>query len=427
MAVSEFAPGNEIVLDKLVFRSIGLIDIYPSRGQLDYYRNPFGDVRVVGLCERCKNVQEQPEQACNNCGADGEDFRHVQLSKPAGFRAAWTAGEAYEGSRERISRASPPRLVVDRGAMPIETTDGGLAVRAGQTQLYTINDNRGRAFQFQRSSQASGGWLALGTFDDDRWVDQASPIHDVVLGSVVTTDVLIAEPTEPESAQWTHLLLANSEPGQAITTARRAAWTSLAFALRAAAADLLEIEPRELDAGLRLLATPDRDSLYPVAAMVGALPGRCSSPTSSKILQAPVASGVGDELLDGVKQLGEAGRAGDFGDIAGAVWSNSPYHPLLDWRLGADTYEVLRYGAPRRDRWQRTRRAAIRATEVAFEWTCDNRDAAEPVLDTGRGRTVRVIHPLRNHPDAPVGGSPHQLLADVYNFDRRPGRIYLSV
>ena len=104
MAVSEFAPGNEIVLDKLVYRSIGLIDIYPSRGQLDYYRDPFGDVRVVGLCERCKNVQEQPTGACSNCGADGDDFRHVQLSKPAGFRAEWTAGDAYELTRTGVAR-----------------------------------------------------------------------------------------------------------------------------------------------------------------------------------------------------------------------------------------------------------------------------------------------------------------------------------
>ena len=263
MAVSEFAPGNEIVVDKLVYRSIGLIDIYPSRGQLDYYRDPFGQIRIVGLCERCKNVQEQPAQACNNCGGAGDDFRHVELSKPAGFRAEWTAGSAYEGSRERLSRASPPRLVVDRGAMPIETQDGGLAVRAGQTQLYTINDNRGRAFEFQRSSQANGGWLALGTFDDDRWVNHGGDVREVVLGSVVTTDVLIAEPDTPEGAHWTHLMLASNEPGQAIVTARRAAWTSLAFALRAAAADLLAIEPRELDAGVRLLATADHTNLYP--------------------------------------------------------------------------------------------------------------------------------------------------------------------
>lgn len=426
MAVSEFAPGNEIVLDKLVYRSIGLIDIYPSRGQLDYYRDPFGDVRVVGLCERCKNVQEQPTGACSNCGADGDDFRHVQLSKPAGFRAEWTAGDAYEGSRERVSRASPPRLVVDRGAMPIETTDGGLAVRAGQTQLYTINDNRGRAFEFQRSSQASGGWLALGTFDDDRWVAHGTEIREVVLGSVVTTDVLIAEPIESEGGQWTHLLLAHAEPGQAIVTARRAAWTSLAFALRAAAADLLEVEARELDAGVRLLATGDRTNLYPEVFLTDVIENGAGYVTE---IARPQRFG---QLLNTVEALVADWEGTHHGCDTACYkclkdWSNNPYHPLLDWRLAADTFEILRYGAPRRDRWQSTRRAAIRATEVAFGWTRVDSDDAEPVLDTGRGRTIRVIHPLRNYADALMGGSQQELLADIYNFDRRPGRVYLSV
>jgi Lhr-like helicase len=426
MAVSEFAPGNEIVVDKLVYRSIGLIDIYPSRGQLDYYRDPFGDVRVVGLCERCKNVQERPAQACSNCGAGGDDFRHVQLSKPAGFRAEWTTGAAYEGSRERLSRASPPRLVVDRGAMPIETEDGGLAVRAGQTQLYTINDNRGRAFQFQRSSQASGGWLALGTFDDDRWVAHGGEVREVVLGSVVTTDVLIAEPETPEGPDWTHLMLARNEPGQAIVTARRAAWTSLAFALRAAAADLLAIEPRELDAGVRMLATADRTNLYPEVFLTDVIENGAGYVT--EIARPPRFK----ELLDTVEGLLEDWQGPNHNCDSACYrclkdWSNNPYHPLLDWRLAADTFEILRYGAPHRDRWERSRRAAIRAAEVAFEWRCLDIDAPEPVLDTDRGRGVRVIHPLLNHPDALSGGNADELLADIYNFDRRPGRIYLTL
>ena len=153
-------------LDKLVYRSIGVVDCYPSRGQVDFFRDPFGEMRVVGLCERCKNVEDHPGTACSNCGAnDGSEFRYVQLAKPAGFRTEWLDGTAYEGSRERLSRASPPRLVVDRRAMPIDHDDHGLAVRAGQTQLYTINDNRGHGFRFQRSSQPTGGWLALGSFD----------------------------------------------------------------------------------------------------------------------------------------------------------------------------------------------------------------------------------------------------------------------
>jgi hypothetical protein len=95
-------------------------------------------------------------------------------------------------------------------------------------------------------------------------------------------------------------------------------------------------------------------------------------------------------------------------------------------RLAADTLEVLRYGQPRRDRWAQTRRAAIHAAEEAFGWTCQTPDVAEPVLTTHRPRTVRLIHPLRHDPAVPTGGTFDQMLADIYNFDRRPGRVYLA-
>ena len=136
--------------------------------------------------------------------------------------------------------------------MPIDHMTDGFAVRAGQTQLYTINDNRGRSFEFKRSTQPTGGWLAVDAIDDDRWVDPTGDTRSVVLGSVVTTDVLIARPIEPVNQDWAHLMHFHNEAGLAIVTARRAAWTSLAFALRAAAADLLQVEVRELDAGVRL-------------------------------------------------------------------------------------------------------------------------------------------------------------------------------
>jgi Lhr-like helicase len=428
MAVSEFAPGNEIVLDKLVYRSVGLVDIYPSRGQLDYYRDPFGQVRVVGLCERCKNVEEQPGPACGNCGAHGEEeFRHVELAKPAGFRAQWVDGTAYEGSRGRLSRASLPRLVVDRAAMPINHQTGGLTVRAGQTQLYTINDNRGRGFEFQRSTQSNGGWLALGTFDDERWVQEGGEVRHVVLGSVVTTDVLIAGPVEPVNRSWAHLMRYQNEAGLAIITARRAAWTSLAFALRAAAADLLQVEVRELDAGVRLIATDEGDDLCPEVFLTDVIENGAGYVTH--IAQPDVFVALLDCAEALVTDWDDITRHGCDSACYRCLkdWSNNPYHPLLDWRLAADVLEILRYGAPRRDRWRATRQTAIHAAVEAFGWSCSDPDADEPVLETHRGRrTVRLVHPLRHYPDAPAGGTDAELLADVFNFHRRPGRVYLA-
>ena len=218
----------------------------------------------------------------------------------------------------------------------------------------------------------------------------------------------------------------HNDAGLAIITARRAAWTSLAFTLRAAAAQLLQVEVRELDAGVRLIATDDRADLYPEIFLTDVIENGAGYVTH---IADP---NVFRELLDTAEAL-----VNDWDDRArhacGAAcyrclkdWSNNPYHPLLDWRLAADTLEILRYGAPRRARWTATRTAAIIAAREAFDWVCDDTDAEEPTLTTHTGRQVQIIHPLRNYPDAPSGGTPQLGLADVYNFDRRPGRIYLS-
>jgi hypothetical protein len=238
--------------------------------------------------------------------------------------------------------------------------------------------------------------------------------------------VLIAEPLVPHGQDWSHLMLAHGDAGQSIVTARRAAWTSLAFALRAAAADLLGVEPRELDAGVRLLATADRANLYPEVFLTDVIENGAGYVTEIARRERFV------ELLDAMGALIADWEGDDHHCDAACYrclkdWSNNPYHPLLDWRLAADTFELLRYGAPQRDRWERTRRAAILAAVNAFDWGCEDPGAPEPVIVTHRARSVRVIHPLRNHPDSLVGGNRAELLADVYNFDRRPGRTYLAL
>jgi len=248
----------------------------------------------------------------------------------------------------------------------------------------------------------------------------------VVLGSVVTTDVLIARPVDPVNHRWAHLMHFHNEPGLAIITARRAAWTSLAFALRAAAADYLQVEVRELDAGVRLIATDDGEDLYPEIFLTDVIENGAGYVTH--IAQPDVFPGLLERAEALIAEWDDHERHGCDSACYRCLkdWSNNPYHPLLDWRLAADTLEVMRYGAPRLDRWRETRLADIRAAEEAFEWTCTDHAADEPILDTHTGRTVRLIHPLRHHPDAPAGGSGREMLADVYNFDRRPGRTYLA-
>jgi hypothetical protein len=107
-------------------------------------------------------------------------------------------------------------------------------------------------------------------------------------------------------------------------------------------------------------------------------------------------------------------------------WSNTPYHPLLDWRLAADLLEVLVHGAVQRDRWDVVRNRAVDKVAADFQWQVLDR-GRQPVLDTGN-KLICVVHPLD-----PVDGwfdsgvaTPYgqALPFDCFNFDRRPGEVF---
>ncbi|MDA0169818.1 DEAD/DEAH box helicase [Solirubrobacter taibaiensis] len=427
-AVSEFAPGNELVLDKHVYKSIGAVELIP-RGtrQPAAGDHPLGPVQFIGLCDVCKSLDEGTRASCSNCGAVEPEYRPVKLAKPAGFRAEWREPEPYDGSVTRDSRASTPRIAIDPSQM-VEHRIGGFVLRGGSTRLYTVNDNHGAGFVYAPADRYGGGVLAVGVAEPS-WLAKGAATERVALGAVVATDVLIAHPERPEREGWSHIMAREGRgPGRLIPIARRAAWTSFAFALRFAAADLLSVELNELDAGVRLIAAEDR-RLYPqifLADTVENGAGYVSHVSRPREFEA---------LLDATARL-----ITDWEDVSQhgcdtacyrclKDYSNNAYHPVLDWRLAGDCLEIVRNGTPQRDRWKDTRTRAIRAACETFpRWECADPDSPEPVINvTKRGREMRVLHPLKDGaPETGENGKPVDN-CDVFNLDRRPGAVYLAL
>jgi ATP-dependent helicase YprA (DUF1998 family) len=428
VAVSEFAPGNEVVIDKFVYRSVGVVGLQPmGTRQPKGLEEPLGRTMRVGLCDVCKNIDATVQAQCKTCGAVG-GYREVELAFPIGFRAEWAREKRrYESALDRLSRTSVPRLTVDASRMRLHET-GGLLVRGGDTVIYNVNDNNGRCFTFKQSRGGHEfGWLDVEHASDD-WLDPNSDERQVALGAALKTDVLIAHARDAQTQTYSHCLPAGNRAGELVATARRAAWISLAFAFRTAAAAKLDIEPPELETGIRFIRDAGRSGLlYPEIFLADAIENGAGYVS---FLAEPAEF---DDLLNRVEQLFDRWDAEHKCDTSCYAclrdYANSSYHPLLDWRLAADTLDILRYGAPRRDRWAATRAHAVEAAVQAFapDWKCADPAAAIPLLDTHGQRKIEVVHPLANRdaalrdPNAPV------LVADLFNLNRRPGVIYLAV
>lgn len=427
IAVSEFAPGNEIVVDKFVYRSVGLVGFVPRPNQRPRpQHDPLGRTMRVGLCDTCKNIDETPAERCGTCGEELA-YREIDLAFPAGFRAEWARERRrYESSLDRLSRASVPRVTVDAARMT-QHESGGLVVRGGPTKIYSVNDNHGQGFTFQRGRGGSEFGLLEVSHAQRDWLDEHDEPRQVALGAALSTDVLIARAAVPRGPGFSHCLPDSSEAARLVSTARRAAWTSLAFAFRTAAAVKLDVEVAELECGIRFVRDPASDLLTPEIFLSDAIEN------GAGYVSFLARESEFEDLLDRAGELVASWEDGEHRCDTSCYaclrdWSNNPYHPLLDWRLAADCMETLRLGAPAHDRWAETRQFAVEAAVSAFPgWVCADPRATEPVITGTHDRDVRITHPFSAPDDELADPGAAHLVVDVFNLNRRPGAVYLAL
>ncbi len=301
-----------------------------------------------------------------------------------------------------------------------------LVVRGTHHQIWQVNDNGGDGFPLAPSTNVGGGWLVEGIAPAG-WT-QGTPIPHVI-GAMITTDVLVCEPEQEVAGTYAHLMYGRrGGREELISTARKAAWASLAFALRARAAVTVDVETRELDAGVRLVAATAGAGMFrPQLFLADSIENGAGfvtwlvEPARFAQLLADTRTLIG-EWENPAEHACEGSCPSCLRD-----WSNTPFHPILDWRLAADLLDVLVDGQPASDRWAAIRDAAIRGVCDDFGWTVLD-SGRRPVLDCGDGTRVCVVHPLEAVDAEIVGGvaTAHgpALPFDVFNFDRRPGEVY---
>ncbi len=230
------------------------------------------------------------------------------------------------------------------GVTPLPVSQrANFEVWADQETVYVVNDNDGRLFTFEKLAQGET-WstkdaLAAAGINNPP-IDVAAGTDDRALASVKVTDVMVLG-----IDNWPVGL--QKSPAGAGGLEVRAALFSFGFLLRRAAADYLDVHEREIKVGVRVLRDAAGDIIGQVfisdslenGAGYASLLGR---PQEAELLlqyvlgrppQAPTFYG----FLVGPQHAGPGANAcrtscpdclRDF--------SNLPYHPILDWRLGLD-------------------------------------------------------------------------------------------
>jgi hypothetical protein len=426
VALSEFAPGAELVKDKAVHTSVGLAHFAQAVNGSWRSVEPVASEVMAGICSACLTVHSGTDAAsCPTCSAQAPDFNVVRLVEPRGYRTSFRSRN-YEQLDEGTARASQPRL-----SMPPDATVAqldNLVARGGNSEVVAVNDNRGHLYRLITARSTRGEkildepGLIDARFVEDRdrrarastyrWTE-VEEYGAVALCARRRTDVLaIGLMTEPRGIRI--------DPS---TAAGRAAWGSLGFLLRSAAAHLLDVGTEEIEVGV----TSTRDGAGTVHGMVFLADVLENGAGYARWLQENLTT-----LLDAAQGLAAQyeGHALDDGQTCDSScyqclrdYRNSAWHPLLDWRLARDLLTLLT-GGELDDALSWSGLVAL-GDAVARDFGMTFSPELPPTLtDPRSGRCITFVHPFRlEDAQRRVDVQGHESVESWFELVRRPGLV----
>jgi ATP-dependent helicase YprA (DUF1998 family) len=417
VAVSEFAPGGEIVKDKARHRSVGVAAWFPVGGMVKADPDPLGQKEPIEVCRTCLHLHTgaaEPSDHCRICGErQPTKFRAIDMVQPNGFRTDFQRQD-YDGTFEFRSRASTARLNPQTAAMTSVMVENAL-LRSGAGDLYTVNDNAGQGFDLAKGrNEYADSWVSMelvGQRKDGKVVAledvDESVRQRVALGSKAVTDAVLVS-------------VRDLPPGTTVAPdtklpARRAAWYSLAFLLREAAVRHLDVQSLELRAGITVQAlTDDGVAVFMADALEN------GAGYSTYLGSEAGFRNVLDEATDYSAFLRSSGHDCDASCYDCLKdYSNMAFHPLLDWRLGLDMLGLLRGGGIDMAAW-RPREEAVAAAVCAAFPAATRIDLGDDVSAFAVNSTaVAIRHPLESEePGLSARLVGAKLAAEDDGFDR---------
>lgn len=386
MAVTAFAPGAQVVRDKLLHTAVGFA-AYQVKGQLSSPKDPLGPAARVGTCRECQATLLRPtDESCPVCRGVLTTF---DLYQPLGFRTSY-APKDYDDESESASQAGLPALALAGPAQRVEEV-GALSLETyEQAQVVQVNDNRGRLFPLRALGDGSVVVPDDSLYAPKLWKPPAgSDLAEAAIGEIRTTDALVVNLARADVPTG---VIAGT---RAILPAGPSAFWSLAEALRRACQVELDIDPQELVMGMQPILSDGTPSFR--VFLADALDNGAGYAT--ELGKPEVFTRILDEARAELTRTWESDRHADCTVSCPDClrsYDNRRLHGALDWRLALDMLD-LAAGAPLQDRrWAAKGDAAADAfVDTMGIWLSQERVEGLPVLINAKDRRAVVIgHPL---------------------------------
>ena len=345
LAVSQFAPGSETIKDKKIHTSIGIVSYKREQNRV-ITDSGIAHEKWMGFCDNCKAVFEEAHEDENYCKiCASETFKPIKGIEPKGFLTNFMPDDAHE-SFNWTPRSTYSRLPSDTlPKLKQEHNFWWKTVR--RLKLISINTNNDRLFTLQKER----GTKALVSADvcrelaqkNDRYIfneqnDLESYKREAALYATKTTDVLLIQVNEVPVG-----ILQNQ--GEEYW---RAALYSFGFLFRQFVASKLDISPDELRVEIRPIEDDGihKQQIFLADALANGA-GYCrylgELDAKEQLRLLTFLRDMVDPKKGFAKGLIAHGNDCDsscYNKGCMRDYSNMPYHPFLDWRLGLDVAQL---------------------------------------------------------------------------------------
>jgi DEAD/DEAH box helicase domain-containing protein len=460
LAVTQFAPGSQRTKDKRIYTSIGFTaPLRFLQNQLTAFRgDPLPQPRWMLKCGRCFLVSTHDNEPavvlCPNCGAADPDCRAFRYAAPLGFRTNLDRGADAKDDGEFVATgASSSAESNPQRYSAVQGTNTELALSL-DGRVFRVNDNRGLLFQGARgiATRPNSRERIENQWIEARYQNGKGPgvtflpqqaAESIAIASPKTTAVLRIRP----AAVPVGLTLDPLTRGAAV----KAAFYSAAFILRSCVAEVLDIDPDEMD--ISNVRQVEVQNLSRVGEIVisdhlanGAGFTQWMAGNWSQLLQAVLDPHPRPDSFIGLLRS-DRHRAGCDSSCYDCLrkYRNMNYHGLLDFRLGLSLISTLaspsyecgldgRFVTADLDGWL-LHATTLRDT-FCSAFGCASADFGPLPGATIGGRAVIVKHPLWDdmRPSgvlaeaiAAVPQAMEHAFVDTFNVLRRPSSAYLSL
>ena len=339
LAISQFAPGSETIKDKKIHTSIGIVSYKRERNEV-VTDSGISHEKMIGFCENCKAVFEEAREDDNCCEICGYDkYKPIQGIEPKGFLTNFMPDDAHE-SFNWTPRSTYSRLPSDT-LTDLKQEHNFLWETAEKLKLLSINTNSDRLFTLQRvrNSQALVSPEVCDELNVERNLTEEKYV--AALYAAKTTDVLLIEVNEIPIG-----ILQNQ--GEEYW---RAALYSFGFLFRQFVASQLDVSPDELRVEIRPMPVEEEGTYKQQIFIADALAngagycrhiGEADSEGKPFRLVKYLRSMIDpkDNFAKGLIAHGNDCDSSCYNKGCMRDYSNMPYHPFLDWRLGLDVAQL---------------------------------------------------------------------------------------